>query len=306
MEVIEDDIDDISEPELESNGDFQALLEYLRNVRGFDFAGYKRAGLMRRIQRRMQLVGLAGFSDYQDFLEVYPDEFSSLFNAVLINVTQFFRDPSLWEDMTTDVIPRLLRTKPPGTPIRVWSAGCASGEETYTLAMVLAEALGPAEFSERVKIYGTDIDEEALAQARLATYSAKAVESISSDLRARYLEKTPEGDYVFTGAVRRAVVFGRHNLLLDAPISRLDLLGCRNTLMYFHTEAQAQILERFHFALNDDGFLFLGRAEMLFTHAHLFLPLQDKQRIFTKVLRDRRFRASYCSWKRNEAADESQ
>jgi len=265
---------------------FEALLEFLQQQRGFDFTGYKRPSLVRRVSRRMQTVGIADFESYVDYLEVHPEEFAQLFNTILINVTSFFRDEAAWQYLQSDVIPRLLEAKPAHEEVRIWSAGCASGQEAYTLAIVFAEALGAEAFRERVKVYGTDADEEALNQARLASYAAKDLETVPAELGERYFE--PQGArHVFRPDLRRAVIFGRHDIVQDAPISRLDLLVCRNTLMYFNAETQAKILQRFHFALNSDGkgngYLFLGRAEMLLSHASLFTPLNLKCRIFAKV-----------------------
>lgn len=276
----------------ESNQDqeFEALLEYLRQRRGFDFTGYKRTSLRRRVSKRMNMVGIENFRDYLDYLEVHPDEFTNLFNTILINVTAFFRDASAWDYLAQEVIPRIVEGRAADEPIRVWSAGCASGEEAYTLAILLAEALGPEQFRHQVEIYATDVDEEALAQARQASYSPKALEPLPVELRARYFEAL-ENRYVFRPDLRRAVTFGRHDLVQDAPISCLDLLVCRNTLMYFNAETQGRILGRFHPALNDNGFLFLGRAEMLLTRTNLFTPVDLKHRIFIRVprvnLRDR-------------------
>jgi two-component system, chemotaxis family, CheB/CheR fusion protein len=270
--------------------EFEALLEFLKHSRGFDFTGYKRSSLRRRMGKRMQALQIEHHGDYLDYLEVHPEEFVQLFNTILINVTSFFRDPAAWEFLTTEVLPVLLAEKQPHDPIRVWSAGCASGEEAYTLAMVLAEALGFESFRQRVKIYATDVDAEALLQARQASYSARDLQPVPAALRTRYFEASNQR-YVFRPDLRRAVIFGRHDLVQDAPISRLDLLVCRNTLMYFNSETQSRILARFHFALNDTGFIFLGKAEMLLTRANLFTPVHLKHRIFTKVpkptLRDR-------------------
>lgn len=275
-----------------SQGDerFEALLEYLWRSRGFDFTGYKRPGLMRRVNRRMQLVGIENFSDYQGYLEVHPEEFIRLFNTILINVTAFFRDSAAWDHLSREIIPGILAGKKADEPIRAWSAGCASGEEAYTLAMVLAEAIGMDAFRQQVKVYATDVDEETLTQARQASYSPREVQAIPEGLREKYLE--PVGNrYVFRPDLRRAVIFGRHDLVQDAPISRLDLLVCRNALMYFNTETRRRLLARFHFALKDNGVLFLGKAELLLTHANLFTPIDLGWRIFTKVpklsLRDR-------------------
>ncbi|MEH2053333.1 CheR family methyltransferase [Nostoc sp.] len=269
---------------------FENLLIYLRQNRGFDFTGYKRSTLIRRVLKRMQSLTIENFEEYQDYLEVYPEEFNYLFNTILINVTAFFRDSSAWEYIAEQILPNLIKNKKTSNPIRIWSAGCASGEEAYTLAMLMAEILGAEEFRQRVKIYATDVDEDALNQARLAVYSAKDVQSVPDELRQKYFEIVGNR-YVFRQDLRRSVIFGRHDLLQDAPISRLDLLVSRNTLMYFNSETQGRILARFHFALNDNGYLFLGKAEMLLMHSSLFLPLDLKNRIFTKVstvnLRDR-------------------
>ncbi len=264
--------------------EFENLLDYLKRSRGFDFSAYKRTTLQRRIEKRMQMLKIAKFSDYIDYLEVQPSEFSMLFNTILINVTSFFRDPQTWEFLQSDIVPKLLEGRQSGEPLRVWSAGCASGEEAYTIAMVLAEAVGIEQFHERVKIYATDVDEEELARARTGIYAEKQMVDVPEALREKYFE--PLGDrYIFHRELRRSVIFGRNDLIQDAPISRVDLLVCRNTLMYFNTEAQSRILARFHFALNDGGVFLLGRAEMLLTHQHMFLPVDLKRRIFTKVVK---------------------
>jgi two-component system, chemotaxis family, CheB/CheR fusion protein len=263
-------------------GDLEVLLDYLRRSRGFDFTGYKRTSLNRRIEKRMQAVGADTYLGYLDHLEVDPEEFTHLFNTILINVTGFFRDPPTWEYVATEVMPRLVADKRHGEPIRIWSAGCASGEEAYTLAMVAAETLGPEVARERVKIYATDVDEEALNQARQARYTAKQVEGVPPELLERYFERDGNG-YVFSKELRRSVIFGRHDLIQDAPISRIDLLVCRNTLMYLNSETQSHVLARFSFALREDGYLVLGKAEMLLAHSELFASVDLKRRVFRKA-----------------------
>jgi two-component system CheB/CheR fusion protein len=202
--------------------EFEALIEFIKQNRGFDFAGYKHTSLMRRVEKRMQAVSVQRFSDYIDYLEVHPEEFALLFNTVLINVTAFFRDPPTWEYLAQEIVPQILANKPDGQHIRIWSAGCASGEEAYTLAILMAEALGIEHLQQRVKIYATDVDEEALAHARQASYGAKDIESLPAALREKYFELIANR-YVFRSEPRRAVIFGRHDLMQDAPISRLDL-----------------------------------------------------------------------------------
>jgi two-component system, chemotaxis family, CheB/CheR fusion protein len=279
----------IAEPEV-PDPDFEALLDYIHRGRGFDFTGYKRASLVRRVVKRMQVVGVEGYIPYVDYLEVHPEEFRALFDTILINVTGFFRDPQAWEALAEEIIPRLLAGKRPEEPIRAWSAGCASGEEAYSLAIALAEALGPAAFRDRVKIYATDVDEHALAKARSAQYDAKEVQGLPPALLAKYFEPINPDLHGFQKDLRRCLIFGRHDLIQDAPISRIDLLACRNTLMYFNTETQARILDRFHFALSDRSFLFLGKAETLMTYTETFIPIDLKRRIFAKVPRPSQLR----------------
>ena len=262
-----------SDPELE------ALLDYLKEGRGFDFTGYKRSSLTRRMAKRMHEVGCTSFAEYQDFLEVHPGEFQALFDTIWINVTGFFRDPEAWDALAAEVLPRLLAQMGDDEPIRVWSAGCASGEEPYTIAILLAEALGVDAFRARVKIYATDVDDDALNQARSGVYSPAAVEGVPTGLLERYFE--PQGSQMaFSAELRRNLIFGRNDLSKDAPISRVDLLACRNTLMYFTAEAQTRILGHFHFALRDRGVLFLGKSELLITRGELFAPVSHRARAF--------------------------
>ncbi|MBW6435548.1 PAS domain S-box protein [Actinoplanes hulinensis] len=268
----------------ETDPTFEALLVYLKETRGFDFTGYKRSSLMRRVRRRMSQVGTPGCPEYLDHLQVHPDEFTALFNTILINVTAFFRDADAWEYLRDEVLEPMVAGRPGDSMIRVWSAGCASGQEAYTLAMALAEILGVERFKERVKIYATDVDEEQLNEARQAAYGDREVQGLAPELVERYFEQV-NGRFVFRKDLRRSVIFGRNDLVQDAPISRIDLLTCRNTLMYFNAETQARILGRFHFALAETGVLFLGKAEMLLGHSSLFTPIDLKRRVFRRVPR---------------------
>ena len=280
--------------------EFESLLEYLKLARGFDFTAYKRASLMRRIQKRMQMVGIATYDQYIAYLEAHTDEFTHLFNTILINLTAFFRDPLCWDYLSAEVIP-LIIAMDGREPIRVWSAGCATGEEAYTLAMILAEALGPQEFRNRVKIYATDASDEALSKARLAAYTPREVQGVPPALLEKYFGMTA-GRYDFDRELRRSIIFGRHDLIQDAPISNIDLLVCRNCLMYFNAEAQARIISRFHFAIKENAFLFLGKAETLLTHSATFRPVDVKQRIFAKAPKDN-LRERLAALRHDKAAD---
>jgi two-component system CheB/CheR fusion protein len=272
----------MSQAQIDARESVEPLLDYLKRTRGLDLTGYKRAGLLRRLQKRLQMISVPTLTDYIDYLEVHTEEFSALFDTILINVTSFFRDAPAWSYLAQEIIPRILAAKSHEEPIRAWSAGCASGEEAYSLAMLLAEALGGEAYHRRVKIYATDLDENALASARAANYSPKDVQGVPAELHDKYLERAG-GRWIVRTDLRRSVIFGQHDLLQDAPISRLDLLLCRNTLMYFNAEAQARILSRFHFALRDSGYLFMGKVELLLTHADLFSPLDARQHIFVKA-----------------------
>jgi two-component system CheB/CheR fusion protein len=263
------------EPEL------QALIRHIQESRGVDFRGYKKSSLRRRIQRRMEEIGIEGFGAYHAFLESNAGEFAELLNTVLINVTSFFRDAEAWDALRTQVIPHLLARAGPEGHLRIWSVGCATGEEPYSLAMAFAEAGGP-DICSRLKIYATDLDEDALRTARHATYAPRNVEGVPPDLLDKYFERTPN-HYVFQRELRKCVIFGRHNVVHDAPIIRIDLLVCRNLLIYLETDTQNQVLPRLHYALGDDGLMFLGKAETQLARSQLFEPLDLKHRIFRKV-----------------------
>jgi two-component system, chemotaxis family, CheB/CheR fusion protein len=264
-----------------TDSDLEELLYFVRDSRGFDFTGYKRSSLTRRIRKRMADVGVDEFLDYRDLLETSAEEFHALFNTILINVTGFFRDGESWSYLQREIMPELLARMRPDEEIRVWSAGCSSGEEAYTLAIVFAEAIGIEQCVRRVKIYSTDLDDEALRDARTGTYSATSLQQVGEQLRGKYFEA--HGDrFAIRSDLRRRVIFGRHDITRDAPISRLHLLVCRNTLMYFNVEAQAKIVDRFSFALNDNGCLFLGKAEMLLADGNRFDVLSMRHRMFRR------------------------
>ena len=229
----------------------------------------------------MNDISITGYIDYRDHLETDAEEFRVLFNTILINVTGFFRDTESWTYLKDEIIPDLLAHRDAGEEIRVWSAGCSSGEEAYSLAITFAEVMGVDECVKRVKIYGTDVDDEALREARTGLYPPRALEPLPAELAGRYFESSG-AHLAFHPELRRRVIFGRHDITRDAPISRLDLLVCRNTLMYFNVEAQSQIIDRFHFALRPGGYLFLGKAEMLLSASDRFEVASMRQRIFKR------------------------
>jgi two-component system, chemotaxis family, CheB/CheR fusion protein len=270
----------------ERDPQFEDLLAFIRDERGFDFTGYKRPSLRRRISKRMESEKVPSFPEYREYLEQHPDEFVQLFNTILINVTSFFRDEVAWDYLRREVVPRIVEQHDGGDGyIRLWSTGCATGEEAFSLAMVFAEELGEDAYKARVKIYATDIDDDALTTGRHAEYNPKQLEPVPADLHKRYFEPR-NGNYAFRGDLRRSVIFGRHDLIQDPPISRISLLLSRNTLMYFDVATQHRILANFHFSLLDGGYLFLGKSEALAARSDLFAPVDVKRRVFTKAGRN--------------------
>jgi two-component system, chemotaxis family, CheB/CheR fusion protein len=259
----------------------EGLLQEIASERGVDFRAYKRSTLERRFRRRMFDVKAGNYGQYSEYLRAHPKEINELLNTVLINVTEFFRDPQAWEVLRRDVLPMLLENKQPGDAVRCWSAGCASGEEPYSIAILLAEHFGPRLPEFDVKIYGTDIDEDALSVARRAEYPPDRLRRVRPDWRKKYFQ----GDKALRVQrdLRRLCIFGRSNVISDAPISHVDLLACRNLLIYFDSRAQSQILTRLHYALEPHGVLFIGKASSLVGAGQLYRPINSKYRIFERA-----------------------
>lgn len=282
----------ISTPSLET-AELEDFLTNLKQVHQVDLQGYRRSTLMRRISIRMQEVEVEKYQDYIDYLEQEPEELVHLLDTFFINFTQFFRDPPVWDYLANQIIPQLIANKEPNDPIRVWSAGCASGEETYSLAMLLAEALGIEQFQQRVRLYGTDIAPDAVRQARKGFYPAHAVdEAIPSALQEQYFERKTDG-YLWRTDLRRSMTFLCHDLTQAPPFPRIDLLVCRNTLMYFIQQSQIQALVRFHFSLRNYGFLLLGKTESIVGNPQALLFKPVTQRLTGDGFSDSRLQAQY-------------
>src|SRR5215471_1691989 len=256
------------------------LVRELAEERGVDFRGYKPTTLERRVRRRMQQLSIDSFAEYGDYIRQKPAETTELLNTVLINVTRFFRDPQAWEVVGDEVLPVLFKGRAQGSTFRVWCAGCATGEEAYSAAILVSELLGPRVKEYEVKIYATDNDEHALGIARRAEYPPEAVRGVKPEIKARYFT----GNRVLRVVrdVRRMVIFGRSNLLSDAPISHVDLLICRNVLIYFDATAQSHVMSRLKYALNEGGILFLGKSESQLKGDGDFIPINTKWRIFQR------------------------
>ena len=268
------------------------ILAVIQTRTGHDFAHYKRSTLVRRIDRRMGVRRMEQVEDYLECLRTDPEEVSALFRDLLISVTSFFRDPETWQYLRQEIVPKLVEEAPPRGVIRVWSPGCASGEEPYTLAMLLLQHLQTAQKSCRVQIFATDLDEHALERARSGLYP----ESIAADVPAPFLETffTREAQaYRINKEVREAVVFSVQNLISDPPFSKLDLISCRNLLIYLQPEVQQQIMGLFHFALRPEGWLVLGKSESVGNRQDLFDALSKELRIYQRAAFSQNYVANF-------------
>jgi len=261
--------------------ELEEILGKVRDARNFDFRNYKRGTLLRRVQRRMEDRGKRTLRDYSALLDREPAEFDALVNSMLIKVTSFFRDPEGWEELSAKVLPRMLSEKRTGEDVRVWCAGCATGEEAFSAAIVLAEAMGPSFGTQEVKIFGTDVDERAIAYARKGQYTRGQVESVPKKVLSEWFVEEGDG-YAVRKELRRSVVFGINNLVSDAPISRLDLLICRNVFIYLDTPLQKRVLSRFHYALRRHGILMLGKSELIPFAGRIYEPVDLSLRIYRK------------------------
>ncbi|WAS87605.1 CheR family methyltransferase [Corallococcus sp. NCRR] len=261
------------------DNELEAILEKVRQVRNFDFRNYKRATLQRRIERRMQATRCRSRAAYLTLLERDPVEVSTLVSSMLIKLTCFFRDKEVWQALEQSV-GELIRQRP-DTELRIWSAGCATGEEAYSLAIIAAEALGPGYPGAELKVFGTDVDEDAIATARRGVYAPEQLENVSPERLARFFVRTGNS-YTVRKEIRRAVVFGVNNLVSDAPVSRIDIILCRNVFIYLDAELQKRVLARFQFALRRNGLMVLGRSELIPFAARLFRPIDLARRIYRK------------------------
>jgi two-component system CheB/CheR fusion protein len=265
-----------------SEANFGDVLTLVRARSGYDFRQYKRTTLTRRTHRRMGLAGLESFDDYLVKLRDDPAELQTLVRDMMINVTGFFRDPEAWEALDHEVIGPLVQQAMPDQAIRAWVPACSTGEEAYTIAMLLAERTETAEKGLQVKIFATDLADNNLAAARRGIYPGSMVESLSAERLDRFFEKTGES-YRIKREIRETVVFAPQNLLADPPYSKMDLVSCRNLLIYLDVEGQNRVLSLAHFALREDGYLFLGNAESIGERDHLFSIVSKRWRIYRRT-----------------------
>ncbi len=270
------------EPSIENDREFIArVAKHVRYRTGHDFEHYKQATLLRRLARRMSVLGVTAPSEYLQRLISDAREAQQLFRDLLINVTSFFRDTPIFSTLRTEAISKLVANKGPNDELRIWVPGCSTGQEAYSIAILLAEELSRTDSRPKVSIFATDIDDDALHTARLGIYPNAVAEEVPEDIFERYFANTPQG-YRIAPSIRDMVRVSTHSLIKDPPFSNLDLVSCRNLLIYFDEELQSQIIPVFHYSLKPDGFLFLGNSENLGKHVRLFDEVNGPHRLFKR------------------------
>ena len=279
------------------------ILATLRSRTGHDFSQYKKSTVIRRIERRMSQHEIQDTGVYARYLKEHPAEVQLLFKELLINVTSFFRDPEAFETLRTSVLPGLFAGKPEGWVFRAWIAGCATGEEAYSIAMLLREVMDEGHLDFKVQIYATDLDDDAIAVARAGTFPQSIVQDVTPERLRRFFVKEEAG-YRVKKEIRELVVFATQNVIKDPPFTRLDLLSCRNLMIYLEPELQARLVSSFHYALRPGGVLFLSPSEGIGTDLERFKPIDRKWKLFRVVPSSGLFRAGVAGIPRRSAVEE--
>ena len=268
-------------PETGCDGALGAILAIVRARTGHDFGSYRESTVLRRIERRIGVTGVPGPDEYIAFLKENPQEAQALCQEILIGVTSFFRDPEAFESLRSEIIPRLFADRAPDDPVRIWHACCSTGEEAYSTAILVREYLAARQLNATVQIFATDLDEAAVAQARAGIFPGTIAADVSAE-RLRTFFSAEGGHYQAAKQLREMIVFAHHDLIKDPPFSRLDLLVCRNALIYLNTDMQKRLIPLFHQVLKPEGILFLGSSETVGTDSDLFTPIDKKWRIFER------------------------
>ncbi|MDP8953311.1 MAG: hypothetical protein M3N18_13965, partial [Actinomycetota bacterium] len=270
------------EPPEGEKGELKRLLEGLREAHSVDFASYKETTIVRRLKRRMAVTGQDTIGDYRRYLEANPNEYRNLVSSFLIKVTEFFRDPEHFEYLQKEVLPGLVEEAREGNRgLRIWSAGCATGEEAYSLAIALSEVLGGETGFFNARIFATDIASEAIEFARRGIYSASAVRGLSAERLERYFDES-DGSYVVKKSIRSMIVFGEHDLSRRSPFPNMDLCVSRNVLIYFDPELQRRALQLFAYSLRNGGALVLGKAETVHPLSEYFTPVSRQYKVYRR------------------------
>ncbi len=269
-----------SEASKENEQALKEIMVLVRTRTGADFRGYKEGMVTRRVRRRVALRGLESLAGYLKHLQTSPEEIEALRKDLLINVTEFFREPEAWRALEESVLPRILDNHEPGEGLRAWVAGCSTGEEAYSLAMALFEMRQKAGLDMELHIIASDLDHSALEVARRGVYPNSIANVLTPELLARYFTRIDGNQFRIRKTLRESILFSQHNLTADPPFSRMDLISCRNLLIYMKPEVQDQLFKMFHFALKPGGYLFLGKAETVGVHHELFTPVSKKFRLY--------------------------
>ena len=277
-------------------GGLEKIYLLLRSGTGVDFRLYKQPTVSRRVARRMALQKMSSLDDYVRFLKQNAAEIKALADDIFIHVTGFFRDPECFQALRKHVFPKLHLNRHPG-PIRVWVPGCSTGEEVYSIAMLLLESLGANANQTKIQMFGTDISEPAVERARAGIYSDVALRGVSPARLRRFFLKVEHGHQI-NKEVRGLCVFARHDLANDPPFSRLDLISCRNVLIYAGPNLQNRILSAFQYALKPGGFLFLGKSEAISAYSAIFAPEDRNHKIFTR--KSSATQAPHLDWRLDE------
>jgi two-component system, chemotaxis family, CheB/CheR fusion protein len=275
------DAQNVSQLATASDAGLETILQLLRRHTGVDFTHYRQTTILRRIQRRMLVHKIDRLSNYVRHLQTSSAEIKALYQDMLINVTSFFRNPKVFDELKTDVFPQIVKRHSSEQSIRVWVPGCASGEEAYSLAIVLLEYLGEKASQIPIQIFGTDVSETSIARARSGVYPENIQGDVSSDRLRRFFTKV-EGGYWISKAIRDVCIFAQHNLLSDPPFSQMDLISCRNLLIYLEPVLQNKVISLFHYAARPEGFLLLGTSEGVTSVTSLFSLENRAYKIFTK------------------------
>ena len=267
---------------LADEGSLPSVLAAVRKHAKLDLRGYKRPTIMRRVARRMALRHVGSLDEYAKSLRDDPGEAKALAQDILIHVTSFFRDPVAFEALKQEILPELLKDKDDDATIRVWVPGCSTGAEAYSLAICLLEVFADRNRNVSVKIFGSDLSDRAIETARAGLYAESELEGVSPERLAQFFERA-EGSYRIGRHVRDSCVFVRHDLTRDPPFAKLDLISCRNVLIYFDADLQRRILPLLHHCLNKPGYLFLGSGEAVAGFGELFFPIDKNNRIYLKT-----------------------
>ena len=284
LKYIPPSVDASHTPGEEARGALEKVVILLRAHTGHDFSLYKHNTILRRIERRMGIHQIERASSYVRYLQENPQEIDLLFKELLIGVTNFFRDPVAWDELKVQITSAVLNGRAPSQPVRAWVAGCATGEEAYSLAMLLREAMEQTTppTNHALQLFATDLDRDAIDRARAGVYPAGIAADVSEERLNRFFVMTERGDYQVNSLIRESVIFSPHNLAMDPPFTKLDIVTCRNLLIYLTPELQNKLLPLFHYSLNPGGVLFLGNSETIGPATNLFLAADAKSRIYLR------------------------